>query len=180
MISISRKHRGLTAQATMLLSMACTVSCATTSVKTHRDPEAPPLASYQSFKVEGGNVVEHGVVEHPSSLANDSVEIALHDALTDKGLEPNAAKPDLLVRYTASAQSVTVTGDPNFTQNEIWTNQGESDRYIENVLVIELIDPDTDELVWRSTATAADADFAKLEQVARIVKDALKKYPSSS
>jgi hypothetical protein len=179
MISIHRTRRGLRVQAAVLLSMTCVASCATTQVKTHRDPEAP-LASYLSFKVEGGEVVEHGVAEHPDSVANDSVEIALHDALTDKGLAPNDAQPDLLVRYKASAQGVTVFGAPNLTQNEIWTNQGERDRYIENVVVIDLIDPDTDELVWRSTATAEDADFAKPEQVAKIVKEALKKYPSRS
>jgi hypothetical protein len=168
----------LVALASALVSSAFLSGCATTQVKTQRGDQAAPLASYQSFKVDGGEVVKHGEVESSASIANDAVEIALHDTLTMKGLDPDAARPDLLVRYKASAEYVFIT-DVDYVPNEIWTNEGRPNRYVQNTLVIDLIDPVTDERVWRSVATAENARFDKLEQVAEIVEAALAKYPGT-
>jgi hypothetical protein len=164
------------AQAGALLSIGLLSSCATTQVTTDHDPTAP-IASYDSFKLEGGKVSEDGVADPTDTLLKDRYEQALSTELQEKGLVPNEVDPDLVVRYRAGAQT-RASIDDAWGEPGVWYDQ--MDEYTENTLVIDLIDTDTNKLVWRSKAKAEDEDeLRKPEKVAKFVEEALKSYPGT-
>ena len=149
------------------------LGCATTHVKTDQDPRVN-LENYRSFDVKTGQVFVNGVPDRRDTLVRDRVEAALTRELTQKGLAENPQSPDLIATYTAGARDIVELDD--------WYGVGYggpwAEEYTESTLLIDLIDPKTNKLVWRSIVKMDDEDdLRNSKKVASAVDKALKKFP---
>jgi hypothetical protein len=131
------------------------LGCTGTEVRTDRDPGVN-LAKYRTFDV-GGQVLVNGVPDRRNTLARDRVEAALEQELQQKGLAPSAQSPDLIAIYTAGSRSVNS----------------------DSTLLIDLIDPRTNKLVWRSVVEM-NHDLRSAKDVYKAVGKALERYPQLS
>jgi hypothetical protein len=154
------------------------LGCSSTQVRTDHDPNAR-FSRYRTFALSQGQVVNEGLIDQRDTLIKDRINSALKDELTQKGLEPTNLNPDLIVTYTAGAR----------TMDELTSYWGDTyaytpmpyqwaTEYREGTLVIDVIDANTNKLVWRSVARAEDENFRKPENIEKTVDKALDKFPS--
>jgi hypothetical protein len=173
------EHLGSThcALAAVTALAAAAAGCASTTVRTDSDPRVN-LAQYDTFALRRGQVLVNGVADNRDTLVRDRVESALGQELQQKGLEPSAQNPDLIATYTAGARSVAefeddwdgvVYGGPRGA----WV-----DEYTRGTLLIDLIDPKTNKLVWRAIVDMGeDEDLRSAENIRKAVDKAFEKYP---
>lgn len=156
------------------------MGCATTHVRTDHDPNAR-FSQYRTFALSQGQVINEGLIDQRDTLIKDRINTALKEELTSKGLEPTNLNPDLIVTYTAGArtkQELTSYWGDTYAYTPMpyqWSTE-----YREGTLVIDLIDANTNKLVWRSVARAEDKDFRKPENIEKAVDKALDKFPGTS
>ncbi len=96
----------------------------------------------------------------------------IDEQLQERGFQVSD-NPDYNVTYRVQVQDIIITGDRGYT--DAWDPDGDSGRYQKGSLVLDVIDAQTNDLVWRG---AALADFTpgrgeKLldEAVARILDE---------
>ncbi len=162
-----------------VLITAASSSCATTQISTDHDPRAD-FADYRTFAVKSGQVLRNGRVDPRDTLMRDRIDGALANEFLEKGLAADTQNPDLIVTYTAGAQTFL---EPD---NDGWgyDGYGFGDDYDglydvqEGSLLIDVMDAHTKKLVWRSVATAEDENFRSPQIIASTVNEALKKYPA--
>lgn len=126
---------------------------------------------------------------------------AIRQSLENQGLRYNSSNPDLKVAYDV-AVSVDTEVNTNYTYAPgfgysygYWygyrynygfgrfpTPYRTINQYREGTVVVDLIDPDTNELVWRGIGEAAVDMRGKIEQerINTIVTNILQKYPPNS
>lgn len=152
--------------------------CATTTVKTDKDPSVN-LSSYRTFDVRSGQVFRNGVVDKRDTLVRDRVESALANELQQKGLAPSPQDPDLIATYSAGARSGKMERNHYSGLSYGGTHTGTwVDEYTEGTLLIDLIDPETNKLVWRSIVEMDDErDLRSAKNITMAVSKALEKYP---
>jgi hypothetical protein len=159
-----------------MLTAMTVLGCTGAEVRTDKDPGVN-LAGYQTFQVKSGDVRVEGVVDKRDTLMRDRVESALLDELLRKGLAPSTEDPDLIATYATGTRRVTeVDYDDGIGWG--WGNTGAwVDEYTENTLLIDLVDSDTNKLVWRSVVEMDDEDMRKPENISAAVDKAFEKYP---
>ncbi len=97
---------------------------------------------------------------HPDTA--QKIKADLSSQLQQIGLQENAAHPDFLVSYSASKNTYSSTygtGASGWTSgNEVWTSS-----YQVGMLVLDFLDPATQQPFWRGTAekTIFGGDFKK-------------------
>jgi hypothetical protein len=182
------------------LAICAGIGCAATQVRTDHDAAAP-MARYRTFALKRGKIVNEGVLDSRDTLTRDRINEALEEKLAQKGLQPTNLNPDLIVTFTAGERTrrkVTTFPGEAYAVDGYWSAgpgpgywnipYGGSAystapyRWITNsrqgVIVIDLIDANTNKLVWRSTARAEDVDFRKPKNIERTVGKALDKLPA--
>jgi hypothetical protein len=171
-------HKSINALAGVALSAAFLGGCAS-QVSTDRDTTVN-LAKYRTFDVQSGQVLANGVVDRRNTLVRDRVETALTRELKEKGLEPSAESPDLIATYTAGTREIVDT--------DMWSSAPYGwgygagtweDEYTETALLIDLIDPETHKLVWRSVVEMGEGDLRSTEEVYEAVNKALERFPGA-
>jgi hypothetical protein len=158
---------------------AALLGCAS-QVSTDRDTTVN-LAKYRTFDVKSGQVLANGVVDQRNTLVRDRVETALTRELREKGLEPTAEAPDLIATYTAGTREV-VDYDMWSTAPYGWgygAGTWDDDEYTETALLIDLIDPQTHKLVWRSVVEMGEGDLRSTKEVYEAVDKALERFPGA-
>ena len=181
------------------LAICAGTGCATTQVRTDQDRSAP-MSQYRTFALKQGKIVNEGVPDPRDTLTRDRINDALQEELASKGLQQTNLNPDLIVTFTAgeSTQRKVVSnwGDsyaadgywlagpgpsywgPPYGGNAYsvapwqWTQLSR-----QGVIVIDVIDANTNKLVWRSTARAEGLDFRKPKNIDKAVGKALDKLP---
>jgi hypothetical protein len=159
------------------LAVCTGLGCATTHVQTERAPNAN-FAGYRTFALSQGRVYNEGRPDKRDTLVRDRIDSALRTELSEKGLQATNLNPDLIVTYTAGARTMAeVVPNPEaYTLGAMpapWLSE-----YREGTLVIDLIDANTKQLVWRSYARAEDKNFRKPENLEQAVDKALEKFPA--
>ena len=97
---------------------------------------------------------------HPDTA--QKIKADLSSQLQQIGLQENAAHPDFLVSYSASKHTYSSTygsGASGWTSgNEVWTSS-----YQVGMLVVDFLDPSSQQPFWRGTAekTIFGGDFKK-------------------
>ncbi len=163
-----------------LLAGALFAACGSTSVVNQRD-ETATFDRYQSFTIEPGPVTtDDAVTAGPNQLAQRRVDESIGSAMAAKGLSPaKSDEADLIVTYSASERDrqELVRGRMGpvvgtFSGTDLWVQD-----YREARLVIDVVDPVSQKVVWRSTARGLNQTFRDPEFVTKTVAAALEGFP---
>jgi hypothetical protein len=126
-------------------------------------------------------------------LLDRRVRDAVASELVKRGIMPDAEDPDLLIAYdVAIAQDPNVTTDPNspgigysylYGYRYNYNTAGFPDyrpitSYQPGTLTIDMVDPDTNQLVWRGVAEGGiDAAQTEEKRIRRSIAGILTQYP---
>ena len=158
------------------VSAAAAASCASMQVTTDRDPRAD-FAAYQTFDVKRGDVLVNGVADSRDTLVRERIEVALEQELGQSGLQRTKQGPDLIATYTAGGRSVREDGD-DWDGAYGGLDHDVPREYTEGRLLIDLIDPKANKLVWRAVVEMESEDqLRSAENLRKAVDKAFEKYP---
>lgn len=134
------------------------------------------FSKFHTFAIRAGNLNSRNPALN-SDLVRKQIDEDIIHFLTAKGLEVTTGKSDLNVRYTlGSARRVETEAYPAGWYG--WGTRIVRVPYAEGTLVIDLRDPTTRSLVWRSIATEEQRDPTKLQgKLDNMVKKSFEKYP---
>lgn len=134
------------------------------------------FSKFHTFAIRAGNLNSRNPALN-SELVRKQIDEDIIHFLTAKGLEVTTGKSDLNVRYTlGSARRVETEAYPAGWYG--WGTRIVRVPYAEGTLVIDLRDPTTRSLVWRSIATEEQRDPTKLQgKLDNMVKKSFEKYP---
>jgi hypothetical protein len=134
------------------------------------------FSKFHTFAIRAGNLNSKNPALN-SELVRKQIDEDMIHFLTAKGLEVTTGKSDLNVRYTlGSARRVETEAYPAGWYG--WGTRIVRIPYAEGTLVIDLRDPSTRSLVWRSIATEEQRDPTKLQgKLDNMVKKSFEKYP---
>lgn len=138
--------------------------------------ETKNFSTYRTFAIRDGQLNSKNPALN-SELTKKKIEDEIERALTAKGLTRVTGTSDLNVRYQfGSARKVEREAYPAG-----WRGLGTRVvrvPYNEGSLVIDLRDPSTRSLVWRSIASDSERDPAKLaDKLDDMVRKSFEKYP---
>jgi len=134
------------------------------------------FSKYRTFAIREGQLASKNPALN-SDLVKRRIEADIERALTAKGLTKVSGRSDLNVRYhLGSARKVETEVYPAGWRG--WGRRVVRVPYAEGTLVIDLHDPGTRSLVWRSIASEEKSDASKIEgKLDDMVKKSLEKYP---
>lgn len=157
---------------------------------------------YQTFRFYQDQPSEtREVPVNHNPLLDRYLRNAISQTLTNQGLRFDTSNPDLKVAYDIAVNTVTEANPdqsdaPGFGHsysywhgyhydygfNRFPVSYREISQYREGTVMIDLIDPDTNELVWRGVGEAAIDMTGGIDQerIDKIVSNILKKYPPAN
>ncbi|MGH8495447.1 MAG: DUF4136 domain-containing protein [Gammaproteobacteria bacterium] len=162
-------------------------ACGGPNIQVERDPDAN-LVEYESYSWVAP---EQQDVEDPildSALLSKKVERAIRATLDERGFEATETNPDFYVTYhTASKEKLRTTGfnvgigysrfDPRWGYAAVF-GPPEVRSYEEAVLIIDVVDAETDTLVWRGWETGRlSRERFSAEAVDVAVEQILSRFP---
>jgi hypothetical protein len=171
--------------------------CAMTQVSADSDPRAN-FATYRTFQVQGGQVINQGQPDPNDTLIRDRVVAALYSELQEKGLRPAQQDPDLIVKYTTQTYThPELRYDPGWDAFGAWGpywgrgpywgyayspySFGGWDTWVDEVktglVTVDVIDADSGRLVFRAEAQSDDTNFRRPDHIRKVVDKALRQYP---
>lgn len=180
--------------ATFLALAGCTTVQVTTDYSRNTD-----FSKFQTFSLyqERPAQPRDASVNFNQSLDN-YLRSAIRQTLSSKGLRFDSSNPDLKVAYdvavnTEVAVNTNYTYPPGFGYgysywygyrydygfNNFPATYKTINQYKEGTVVVDLINPDTNELVWRGVGEAAVDMTGGIDQekINKIVSEILKEYP---
>ena len=138
------------------------------NVQTDYDPHVN-FAQYHTFAFQRGRIVSRlGTNDTDNTLLDNRIRSAVESDLPAKGLQPVAQNPDLVVAYIAGAQNRQqiedlgptpyagpfFPGSFGFRRAGAWWGPGYDQFYVhdytEGTLILDFVDPHTQQLVWRA------------------------------
>lgn len=147
-------------------------SCSSVVVKSDFD-ESANFAQYKTFDFiahRGGN-----------PLNNKRIEAALEQELVAKGMQKQTAgKPDLLLAYHTNVKDKIDVDTYGYRYGRYGRRVGTYttvQRYKQGTLVVDLVDAEAKELVWRGWAQGEVNDSVSKEKINDTVAKILAKYP---
>jgi Domain of unknown function (DUF4136) len=162
----------------MLRSFACLAllvlsGCSTMEVGADYDPSA----SFDGYKTYGW-VADPGSTIDPAlrnDLLDSRVRSAVEAGLQAEGLTHTAEDPDLLVNYHgALQQKLDLTTFTDYRGDGHWRGSTTQARaYDEGSLILDLIDSESNSLVWRGTARDEVNMLAKPQEREAKIKEAV-------
>jgi hypothetical protein len=181
----------------LLLTMVA--GCATTQVSTDLDPRVN-FTAYETFDVAPGRVINEGREDPGDTLVRDRIDAALTTELAEKGMQSDEQQPDLIVRYTAEMytqpevhvdapwSASVYYGSPFY--DPFWGGYWGPYAYpygagystydvTRGRMVIEVIDADSQKLVYRAEARAEDKNFRSFDYIRKAVDKAMKSFPAT-
>ena len=138
--------------------------------------QAVDFSKFKTFAIRGGRLNSPSPALN-SELTKKRVENEIEQALVAKGLTKVTGRSDLGVSYTlGSIRGVETEAYPAGWRGT--RTRVERVPYAEGTLVIDLRDPSTRSLVWRSVAKEQQSKPEKLaEKLDDMVKKSIAKYP---
>jgi len=138
--------------------------------------QAADFSKYKTFAIRDGQLNSRNPALN-SDLVKKRIDADIEKYLTAKGLTQVSGNADLNVRYTF--------GTGRKTEVELypagwygWGTRAVRVPYAEGTLVIDLRDPTTRSLVWRTIASEEKSDPSKIEgKLDDMVKKSMQKYP---
>lgn len=166
----------------LLIGLVTVASC-TPALVVHQDFD--PTANFGQHRTYQWYTTEIAGLEHQldnRERIDRSVRVAVESALVQRGMSPDTESPDVLVAYyvsvggqqgldneNASSIGYGFTGIPNFK---------DTDAYTAGTLIIDLIQANSNELIWRGWAEAdINPDSLVEADISRAVNYILAQYP---
>jgi hypothetical protein len=148
------------------------------------------LGSYQCYEIDSRESRTSHQNVALSPIVDRRIEQAITNALNAKGLSQDCGKTDFRVTFNTITRSRTEvtdlsTGPTPFRRYPYFGYSSYShidvDQYEEGTFIIDIIDVESNELVWRGTYTkrlgwSAPSD----EEVRKIVKEILEQFPPNA
>jgi hypothetical protein len=159
-----------------VLAVALVSGCAALSVKTDYD-RSIDFSQYTTYKwmktpsdVSGPRSTQ--------SLLDQRVKSAVDRELATKGLQESTGQADLLITYHAGVRDKVDVSTYRYGYRG-WGSAVDVQQYSEGTLIIDLIDAEKDQLVWRGWGTGVvDRDPSQMEsRVNKAVTEILAKFP---
>jgi hypothetical protein len=126
-----------------LLAAILSASCATLKTTVHSDPKAD-FSKYRTFQIEGSRL---------ETDAQASLQQEITTRLEGKGLKPSPDNPDLKVIPRLIRDASQPVDNSGYT----WWTGGSTAEATTGIpvgtLVVDLVDPARNQLVWRGVAT---------------------------
>jgi len=162
------------------------------SIEVHHDwDQRADFNSYRTFawldqpvdKASG----DARVATQSNDLLDQRVKRAVNSELVSKGLVVNSDSPDLVVVYHTGLQDKVNVTDWGYTYGGRYWGYGGRDidvySYQQGTLIVDLIDFNRKELVWRGSAQKALDTNPSPEQIDKTIQEAVKRifsrYPPS-
>ncbi len=165
---------------TVLFGLALFLGCSPAlQVRMDFDHSAT-FAAYHSFQMGDGKVIEKGAPSE-NTIVKDRVDAAVRAGLVMRGLTQVPEHGDLIVRFAVGARTVKElegTGYPwavgmwGAFPPDFWVTE-----YPEGTLVIDLVDPRSQKLVWRAYCVAEGTGLADAAFLQKAVNKAFEKFP---
>jgi len=167
-----------TLPAIMLISVL--VGCSGIKVTTDYNQEF----DFSGFKTYDWMAAKPDVLRDPlidTALLDRRVKQAVERELSEQGYVSAEEDPDFLLSYhfgTESQVDVTSCGYHYPESPRCWGQEIETYTYTEGTLIIDVVEPDDLELVWRGYATGAIHDIERMDEtIGEAVKKVLAKFP---
>lgn len=149
-------------------------ACGGMTVNTDFDDTAD-FASYSSFAW----MDQSNDTSRVNQLVENRIKAAVIANLTDRGYLENNDAPDIYVTYMANVQEKV---DVSTTSYGYWRGSavGNVDvyRYNEGTLIIDIIERERNQLVWRGSGTGViGSDAGSQDKVNKAIKKILQRYP---
>ncbi len=166
--------------AALLLAAVALAACSSLRVATDHDPKAD-FARLHVYAWAPRPKPANPVAEN--TLVANRIKNAVDAELAAKGFKKDdAARADFLVDFaTATRRHVDVQSWPTWTRRRYgWSgwNDVEVYEYAVGTLVVGVVDPKTNELLWRGSASRAlDEDSGSEKRVDEAVKALLADFP---
>ncbi|MSO21310.1 MAG: DUF4136 domain-containing protein [Acidobacteria bacterium] len=139
--------------------------------------EDKDFSKYGSFDIRQ-QVINSKAPALNSSLVKDRIASAIRKELSDDGLFKDPTQPDLIVNYRLGAE---VERDVDtFRVGRLGRRRTRVvvDKYTEGTLVIDILERESRDLVWRGIYNDKEGDFAKLaRKLEEDVKKLFAEYP---
>ncbi len=158
---------------TSLFAVLAVAACATVSTQARLMP-GTNLAQYRTFAW----APRARQIETP---ADQAIRGSIQQDLAEKGIVPNPGQPDFLVSYhTKTRERMEVY--PGYYGAGYYAAWGYPDinTYTEGTLIVDFIDPRTQQIFWRGTATGVveHPDNPDPEKIADAVDKLMDEYPA--
>jgi hypothetical protein len=172
-----KRFRRIASQAAVVLAFCVLAAHAAFAQKvTLEFDRAADFSQYRTFAIREGRLNSKNPALN-SDLVKKQIESDIARYLSAKGLAVATGKSDLNVRYTLGAVRKTEVE----TYPAGWYGMGTRVvrvPYSEGTLVIDLRDPTTRSLVWRTVASEDKSDPTKIEgKIDDMVKKSIDKFP---
>lgn len=111
-----------------------------------------------------------------NSLLDKQIKKAVNVQLISLGLQMEKEHPDILITYHAGLDDKidfqTIGG---FHRNRFWDEPVYVDEYTEGTLIVDLLDSNSNDIIWRGIAVAKLDETAKPEEVEKTLSKAVEK-----
>lgn len=158
-----------------LLMMAMLMSCSSVAVKSDFDPTAN-FSHYKTF-----DFLPHRTKPSGNPFNDKRIEAAVEEELIAKGYQKQTAgAPDFLVAYHSNVKDKIDVDTYGYRYGRYGRRVGTYTtvrEYQQGTLVIDFIDANTKELVWRGWAKGEVNDSVSKEKIDDTVAKILGKYP---
>lgn len=166
-----------------LLTVACSPEI---QVYSDHDPDYD-VKNFKTFDWgQKTNVEANRNPLHYNELNDKRIKSAVLEELTSRGYALSEANPDITIHYhiVIDDQSVVTTEPYGYFYGPYWIRmQTHVYPYREGTLIIDLMDSETNNLVWRGWATVG-LDMITPEQtediISRVVAKIFRRFPASS
>ncbi|MEN8151623.1 MAG: DUF4136 domain-containing protein [Planctomycetota bacterium] len=157
--------------------------CSTIDVDTDYDREAD-FSGYRTFDWAPADMMK--IHKGYSELTDRRIRGAITEALAAEGIRRSPTNPGLLVAFHTGVQERTEYRDAGFGAGygrgpyHVGLNRSrvEEHRYLEGTLMVDLVDAEKNELVWRGRATGVVGDYEHQEsRIREAVTKIFERYP---
>ena len=166
-----------------LAMIMLTTGCATVNIRSESDPTAD-FTKYKTFNFPLNiDDFARNVIKANPFLHKEMLNI-LNETMTARGYVKTDKKPDLFVVYHATTdQKTSVTTYRGGYHS--WGYHGwgmgytdvRVDQYTEGTLIVDLVDANEEELVWRGWATGTLKAKPEYDRLREVVKSMLAEFP---
>ena len=121
-----------------------------------------------------------------NELNDKRIKTAVDAGLAEKGYDLNTSDPQFLVHYhiTIEERSQLIETEPyGYSSGQFWRNSHtEVRRYQEGTLILDVMDADNRELIWRGWAVSIldDRKLVTEELINEAVTEMLERFPSTA
>ncbi|HXZ85747.1 MAG TPA: DUF4136 domain-containing protein [Myxococcota bacterium] len=155
-------------------------ACSSVQVKQDWDPQAN-FAALHRWSWQSSTPVVTGNPRLDDPLVHKRIQGALADTLRTKGYAQTTSKPDFLVTYHIAieqkldAQTIYTGYGPYRGWYGVGGTQTVVEQYDLGTLLVDFIDPNTNNVIWRGTAQSRLQELKTPEEREARVKDAVER-----